>query len=104
MPGSNAIFFFNFKYTPNKVNVMAIVWKTIGELWGYPICTVAVAPSRYIFSLLNEVKEFMVKVPSPQIENAISIAGRSSGRDTDKIAELGLTFDERKSTLNSWSI
>ena len=79
-----------------KVNVMALAWKTIGELWGFPICTVAVAPSRYTFSLLNDVKEFTLNVPSPQIENAINLAGSSSGRDTDKIAETGLTLTPSK--------
>jgi flavin reductase (DIM6/NTAB) family NADH-FMN oxidoreductase RutF len=80
----------------DKVNVMALAWKTIGELWGYPICTVAVAPTRYTFSLLNDIKEFTLNVPSPQIENAINIAGSSSGRDTDKIAEAGLTLTPSK--------
>lgn len=73
-----------------KVNVMALAWKSIGELWGYPICTVAVAPSRYTFSLLNDVKEFTLNVPSPQITEAVDIAGSYSGRDTDKISKAGL--------------
>jgi len=80
----------------DKVNVMALAWKTIGELWGYPICTIAVAPTRYTFSLLNDTKEFTLNVPSPEIENTINIAGSSSGRDTDKIAEAGLTLTPSK--------
>ena len=79
-----------------KVNVMALAWKTIGELWGDPICTVAVAPSRYTFSLLNEVKEFTLNVPSPQIAEAVNIAGSCSGRDTDKIAQAGLKLTPSK--------
>ena len=30
-------------------NVMALLWKTIGELWGIPVITVAVSPLRYTF-------------------------------------------------------
>ena len=79
-----------------KVNMMALDWKTIGELWMYPICTIAVAPSRYTFSLLNETPEFTLNVPSPQISSAVSIAGSSSGRIIDKIAKAGLTLTPSK--------
>ncbi|MHA1265682.1 MAG: flavin reductase family protein [Candidatus Helarchaeota archaeon] len=75
-----------------KINVMALAWKSIGELWGYPICTVAVAPSRYTYSLLNKFEEFTLNVPSPEISSAISIAGTYSGRNTDKISKAGLTL------------
>jgi len=77
-----------------KVNMMALDWKSIGELWSYPVVTVAVAPSRYTYSLLNENPEFTLNVPSPQIESAISIAGSYSGRNTDKIKMAGLTLKE----------
>jgi flavin reductase (DIM6/NTAB) family NADH-FMN oxidoreductase RutF len=79
-----------------KVNVMALDWKTIGELWSYPICTVAVDPSRYTFSLLNDLPEFTLNVPSPEISSAISIAGSYSGRNTDKIKKAGLKLIESK--------
>lgn len=80
----------------NKMNMMALDWKTIGELWGKPVCVIAVAPSRYSFSLLEEVKEFSLNVPSSQMDSAVTIAGSYSGRDTDKIAEAGLTLDKAK--------
>ena len=79
-----------------KVNMMALDWKSIGELWSYPICTVAVAPSRYSFSLLNDLAEFTLNVPSPEISSAVSIAGSYSGRDTNKIEKAGLTLNESK--------
>lgn len=80
----------------NSANVMALAWKSIGELWGYPICTVAVAPSRYTFSLLNKIQEFTLNVPSPDIVSAISGAGSCSGRNTNKIEKLGLTLTPSK--------
>jgi flavin reductase (DIM6/NTAB) family NADH-FMN oxidoreductase RutF len=79
-----------------KVNVMALDWKSIGELWMYPVCTVAVAHSRYTHQLLNETPEFTLNVPSPEISSVVSIAGSSSGRNTDKIAEAGLTLATSK--------
>lgn len=79
-----------------KVNVMALDWKSIGELWMYPVCTIAVARSRYTYSLLNETPEFTLNVPSPEISSAISVAGSYSGRDTDKISMAGLTLTPSK--------
>ncbi|MHA1145214.1 MAG: flavin reductase family protein [Candidatus Helarchaeota archaeon] len=80
----------------NKANMMALDWKTIGELWSTPICVVAVAPSRYSFSLLEEVGEFTLNVPSPKIRSAVSIAGAASGRHVDKIAKAKLTLEPSK--------
>lgn len=72
-------------------NVMALAWKTIGELWHLPIISVAVAPSRYSFKLLTEgIAEFTVNIPSEKISHAISIAGMSSGRDKNKFKEANL--------------
>jgi len=79
-----------------KINMMALAWKSIGELWGFPICTVAVAPSRYTYSLLNEVHEFTLNVPSPDIESIVFMAGSSSGRDSDKIKQSGVNLTPSK--------
>ncbi len=66
-------------------NVMALDWKTIGELWMIPIITVAVSPSRYSFELLtNGVDEFTLNIPSNKITGVIDITGTYSGRNTDK--------------------
>ena len=75
----------------DKANVMALDWKTIGELWSLPTITVAVAPSRYSFKLLTEgVREFSVNIPSSKISNAIMITGSSSGQNTDKFEKANL--------------
>jgi flavin reductase (DIM6/NTAB) family NADH-FMN oxidoreductase RutF len=74
-----------------KNNVMALDWKTIGELWSLPVITVAVAPSRYSFKLLTEgLREFTVNIPSSKISNAIMITGSSSGRNIDKFQKANL--------------
>ena len=80
-------------------NVMALAWKTIGELWSIPIITAAVSPSRYSFSLLSEgVQEFTINIPSSKIANAIMITGSSSGRNTDKFKEARLAIIEGRKT------
>ena len=83
-----------------KPNVMALAWKTIGELWSIPVITAAVSPSRYSFNLLSEgIQEFTINIPSSNITNAIMITGSSSGRNTDKFKEAGLTIIEGKKTI-----
>ena len=74
-----------------KINVMALIWKTIGELWSIPIITVAVGPSRYTFELLtNGIREFTLNIPSPKTEDSVNITGSLSGRDVDKVAKANI--------------
>jgi flavin reductase (DIM6/NTAB) family NADH-FMN oxidoreductase RutF len=76
-----------------KVNVMALLWKTIGQLWMIPIITVAVAPSRYTFELLTKgVPEFTLNIPSPRNADSVDITGSLSGRNVDKVAEAGIVL------------
>ena len=82
-----------------KPNVMALLWKTIGELWMIPVITVAVSPTRYSYELLTKgIKEFTVNIPSDKIENAINITGSYSGRNTDKFKKAGLELIEGNKT------
>ncbi|MFO7797829.1 MAG: flavin reductase family protein [Promethearchaeati archaeon] len=79
-------------------NVMALDWKSIGELWHIPVITIAVAPSRYSFKLLTEgIRAFTLNIPSSKISDAIMIAGSSSGRNTDKFKKANLSIIEGKS-------
>lgn len=76
-----------------KPNVMSALWRTIGELWDYPVITVAVSPSRYSFELLTKgVQEFTLNVPSKKINESIDICGTYSGRNTDKFKLANLTI------------
>ena len=82
-----------------KPNVMALLWKTIGELWMIPVVTVAVSPSRYSYKLLTEgINEFTVNIPSDKIEHAINITGRYSGKNTNKFEKTGLEIIKGKKT------
>ncbi|MFX0058069.1 MAG: flavin reductase family protein [Candidatus Hodarchaeota archaeon] len=80
-------------------NVMALLWKTIGELWMIPTITVAVSPSRYTFELLTTgINEFTINIPSEKIEDSIDITGSYSGRSVDKFKKAGLELLEGKAT------
>jgi flavin reductase (DIM6/NTAB) family NADH-FMN oxidoreductase RutF len=83
----------------DEKNVMALDWKSIGELWHIPVITVAVAPSRYTFELLTKgIREFTVNIPSAKIEDAIMITGSSSGKNVDKFKKADLEPLEGKET------
>jgi len=82
-----------------KPNVMALLWKTIGELWMIPVITIAVAPSRFTFELLTKgASEFSINIPSHKIVSAVNITGSYTGRNTDKFEKAGLNLVNGKRT------
>ena len=79
----------------DKVNTMTIGWGTLGIEWGKPICTVFVRESRYTKQLLEKNPEFTINVPMDEkCKKILGVCGTKSGRDMDKIKELGLTLEE----------
>jgi flavin reductase (DIM6/NTAB) family NADH-FMN oxidoreductase RutF len=74
-----------------KANIMTIGWGSLGSMWGMPIWTVLVRPSRQTFSNIEHCESFTVNVPGGDLIGALNVCGRRSGRDTDKFAECDLT-------------
>ena len=78
-----------------QVNTMAIGWGTMGVDWSLPMFIVYVRESRYTKQCLEENGEFTINVPMGELDKKIiSVCGTKSGRDMDKIKELGLTLEE----------
>lgn len=76
----------------DAVNTMTIGWGTIGIEWNKPIFIAYVRESRYTRQLLEESGEFTVNIPWGELSgNILGYCGTKSGRDTDKLADLGLT-------------
>ena len=73
-----------------KPNAMTIGWGTIGIIWGKPIFTVLVRPSRFTYDLMENASDFTVNVPSADMRSVVAFCGSASGRDHDKFAEKGL--------------
>lgn len=71
-------------------NTMTIGWGTIGVIWGRPIFTVLVRPSRYTYQLIEESDEFTVNVPTLALKEFVLFAGTKSGRDYDKFSKFQL--------------
>jgi flavin reductase (DIM6/NTAB) family NADH-FMN oxidoreductase RutF len=71
-------------------NVMTIGWCALGIMWGRPVFTVMVRPSRHTFQMLEESPEFTVNVPPLELAAAVKHCGAVSGLDHDKFRETGL--------------
>lgn len=79
----------------DRVNTMTIGWGAMGTEWGRPIFTAFVRESRYTRELLDASGEFTVSIPTVDSVNRIlAFCGKNSGRDVDKIKELGLTPED----------
>ena len=77
-----------------KVNTMTIGWGTIGIEWGKPIFIAFVRESRYTKDMLDTNAEFSVNIPYGEVDAQIlGFCGTKSGRDVDKITEMGLTLE-----------
>ncbi len=78
-----------------RVNVMTIGWAQAGYIWGQPVMTVLVRPSRYTHSLLKTAAGFTVCVPAPgKLAKELAFCGSRSGRDYDKVRACGLKLAE----------
>ena len=81
-----------------KVNTMTIGWGKLGIEWGKPIFIAYVRESRFTRQMLDENGEFTINVPYGELDSRIlGYCGTKSGRDTDKIADLGLTLETPES-------
>lgn len=89
-------------------NTMTISWGGLGTLWGKPVVTVYVKPIRYTHQFMEQSDCFTVSFYSEKYREALGLLGSLSGRDSDKVAEAGLTpkalgsavtFKEAKVTL-----
>ena len=77
----------------DKVNTMTIGWGKIGIEWNKPVFIAYVRETRYTKELLERSGEFTVNIPYGAFDSKIlGYCGTKSGRDTDKIRDLGLTM------------
>ncbi len=77
----------------DRVNTMAISWGTFGVEWNKPIFVTFVRENRFTREMLDKNGEFTINIPLGEYDKKIiGVAGGKSGRDIDKIKELGLTL------------
>ena len=72
-----------------KANVMAMAWGMIGFQWSKPVFVAPVRTTRFTHGLIEEAGGFVVCIQPPSMDGLMMQAGSSSGRDRDKISDLG---------------
>lgn len=79
--------------TPDRVNTMTASWGGFGWLWNKPVAFIFVRPERFTYPLI-EANDFLTLSfydNTPQMRKVLNYCGVVSGRDHDKIKEMGLT-------------
>lgn len=78
-----------------RVNTMTIGWAQLGVIWGEPVMSVLVRPSRHTYSLLETATHFSVCVPRRgELKKELAFCGSKSGREYDKIRACSLKLEE----------
>jgi flavin reductase (DIM6/NTAB) family NADH-FMN oxidoreductase RutF len=74
-----------------KPNIMTIGWMQGGIIWGRPIISVLVRPSRFSFIHIEENPSFTVCVPTDNMKREINWCGSVSGATVDKFKSTAFT-------------
>lgn len=77
--------------TPDDFNAMTVGWGALGGMWGKPFAQVVVRPTRHTFRYMEQSATFTLSAFPDACRDQVLLLGTRSGRDTDKIAEAGLT-------------
>ena len=78
--------------TMEEHNVLTAAWTGIVNSEP-PMTYVSIRPQRHSHSLIHEMGEFVINLPTEAIFKASDLCGVKSGRDVDKFALAGLTAE-----------
>ena len=81
----------------DRVNTMTIGWAHLGIEWNMPTFVAYVRGCRHTKPMLDNCSEFTVNIPLDEVDrNILRVCGTKSGREMDKIKELGLTLETQE--------
>lgn len=75
----------------DKCNTMTASWGGFGVLWAAPVSFAFIRHSRYTFGFVENNDYYSLCFFPEEYRPALTLCGRESGRDGDKIAKAGLT-------------
>lgn len=75
----------------DKFNTMTASWGGLGVLWNKDVAYTFIRPSRYTYEFIESEDHFSLCFFPEEYRDALSLCGRRSGRDCDKVKETGLT-------------
>ena len=79
------------KKSDGSFNTMTASWGGLGVLWNKNVCFVFIRPQRYTYEFTQEANEFTLSFYPDEMRGALTVGGRESGRDCDKIKKAGLS-------------
>ncbi|HCW54029.1 MAG TPA: flavin reductase [Clostridium sp.] len=82
----------------NKVNTMTASWGGLGVIWNRNVVTIYIKPQHYTKEFIDESDTFSITVFSDDYRKELSYLGTVSGRNQDKIKNIGLTVMEDNNT------
>lgn len=77
-----------------RVNAMTASWGAMGVLWNKPVCVSFIRPQRHTFSLVEKEDRLSFAFLGEEYRGALTLCGRESGRDHDKLKKAGLSTVE----------
>lgn len=72
-------------------NTMTVSWGGMGVIWSKNVVTIYVRPQRYTKRFIDAAGRFTLSFYAPEHKRALGVLGTKSGRDGDKVAEVGFT-------------
>lgn len=81
------------KNSDGKVNTMTASWGMMGEIWGKEAVTVYIRQSRYTKEFVDSQEYFTLSL-FDGYKKELGVLGSKSGRDGDKISEVGFSIEE----------
>ena len=74
-----------------KYNTMTVSWGGLGTLWNKPVATIYIRPQRYTKQFVDANERFTVSLFGGEHKRELGVLGTKSGRDGNKVAEVGFT-------------
>ena len=77
--------------TKENCNTMTASWGGLGVLWSENVGFVFIRPQRYTRELVDQADRFTLSFFDGAYKKELGVLGKRSGRDGDKIADVGFT-------------
>lgn len=73
-----------------RTNIMTMSWRMMVD-FDPPILACVISNRNYSFDTVRKTRECVINIPTVELARKVVACGNTSGRDTDKFMEFGLT-------------
>ena len=74
-----------------SLNMMTISWGGAGIMWRKPVVYIVIRPQRYTKEFVDAADTLSLSFFSEEYRQQLTLCGKKSGRDIDKVKECGFT-------------